>query len=82
MLRRYLVQRYIDLDSGRSCLALERGYWRELEVLAYEDGQNNLRDYFYMRVFHERPQDIPLAGFVRQSITKYVFEEYNKRRPI
>ena len=34
MVRRYLEQRHIDLDSGRSCLALEREYWRALEVLA------------------------------------------------
>ena len=82
MLTRYLVQRHIDLDSGRSCLALEREYWRALEVLAHEDGLDNWRDYFYIRVFPERPQDIPLARFVRQSITKCVFEESHKRRPI
>ena len=46
MLRRYLEQRHIDLDSGRSCLALEREYWQALEVLAYEDGWNNWRDFF------------------------------------
>ena len=34
MLRQYLEQRHIDLDSGRSCLALEREYWQALEVLA------------------------------------------------
>ena len=38
MLKKYLEQRHIDLDSGRSCLALEREYWQALEVLAYEDG--------------------------------------------
>ena len=63
MLRRYLVQRQIDLDSGRSCLVLEREYWQALEVFAYEDGWNNWRDFFYMRVLSESPQDIPLAGF-------------------
>jgi len=41
MPKRYLEQRHIDLDSGRSCLALEREYWQALEVLAYEDGWNN-----------------------------------------
>ena len=35
MLRQYLEQRHIDLDSGRSCLALEREYWQALEVLAF-----------------------------------------------
>ena len=34
MLRRYLEQSQIELESGRSCLALERGYWQALEVLA------------------------------------------------
>ena len=80
MLRRYLKQRHIDLDSGRSCLALEREYWKALEVLAYEDGWNNWREFFYMRVLPERPQDMPLASFVRQSITKHLFEEYAERR--
>ena len=55
MLRRYLEQRHIDLDSGRSCLALEREYWQALEVLAYEDGWNNWRDFFYMRVLPDKP---------------------------
>ena len=81
MLKSYLEQRHIDLDSGRSCLALEREYWQALEVLAYEDGWNNWRDFFYMRVLPERPDDIPLASFVRQSITKYLFEEYDRTRP-
>ena len=80
MLRRYLEQRHIDLDSGRSCLALEREYWRALEVLAYEDGWNNWRDFVYMRVLPERPDDMPLASYVRQSITKYLFEEYGRWR--
>ena len=80
MLRQYLEQRHIDLDSGRSCLALEREYWQALEVLAYEDGWNNWRDLFYMRVLSERPNDMPMASFVRQSITKHLFEEYVTRR--
>ena len=59
-LRKYLEQRHIELDSGRSCLALEREYWQALEVLAYKDGWNNWRDFFYMRVLHKRREDIPL----------------------
>ena len=78
--RRYLEQRHIDLDSGRSCLALEREYWQALEVLAYEDGWNNWREFFYMRVLPERPSDMPLASYVRKSITKYLFEEYGRAR--
>ena len=80
MLRNYLEQRHIELDSGRSCLALEREYWQALEVLAYEDGWNNWRDFFCMRVLPERPNVMPLASYVRQSITKYLFEEYGTRR--
>ena len=34
MLKQHLEQRHIDLDSGRSGLALEREYWQALEVLA------------------------------------------------
>ena len=76
MLKKYLEQRHIDLDSGRSCLALEREYWQALEVLAYEDGWNNWREFFYRRVLPERLNDMPMASSVRQSITKYLFEEY------
>ena len=81
-LRKYLEQSHIDLDSGRSCLALEREYWQAVEVRAYEEGWNNWREFFYIRILSERPNDLPLASFVRQSITKYLFEEYNKSRPI
>ena len=81
MLRRYLEQRHIDLDNGRSCLALIREYWQALEVLAYEDGWNNWREIFYMRLLPDRPEDIPLASFVRRSISKFLFEEYDRRRP-
>ena len=80
MLKNYLEQRHIELDSGRSCLALEREYWQALEVLAYEDGWNNWREFFYMRVLPERPDDMPLASFVRQSITRYLVGDYNNRR--
>ena len=79
MLRQYLEQRHIDLDNGRSCLALEREYWQALEVLAYEDGWNNWRDFFYMRVLPDRSNDIPLASFFRQSSTKYLFKDNEKR---
>ena len=81
MLRRYLEQRHIDLDSGSSHLALELEYWQALEVLAFEDGWNNGRDFFYMRALPERPQDTSLASFVIRSITKSLFEEYDRRRP-
>ena len=82
MLQRHLEQRHIDQENGRSCLALEREYWQALEVLAYEGGWNDWRDLFYIRVLPEKPDDIPLASYVRQSITKHLFEEYNKRRLI
>ena len=76
-LRKYLEQSHIDLDSGRSCLALEREYWQALEVRAYtyKEGWNNWREFFYMRVLSERSNDLPLASFLRQSITKCLFEE-------
>ena len=80
MLRRYLEQRHIDLDSGRSCLALEREYWRALEVLAYEDGWNNWRDFFYMRVLPDKPEDISLASHVRMVLIRELFVSYEQTR--
>ena len=76
MLRRYLEERHIDLDSERSCLALEREYWQALEVLAYEDGWNNWRDFFYMRVLPDKPEDISLASHVRKVVTVSLFKSY------
>ena len=72
----YFEQRYIDLDYGRTFLALERDHWEVLEVLAFEDGWNNWHEFFYMRVLPERPGDMPLARFVRQSITKYLLRTF------
>jgi predicted DNA-binding ribbon-helix-helix protein len=82
MLRNYLEQRHIDLDSGRSCLALEREYWQALEVLAYEDGWNNWRDFFYMRVLPDKPEDISLASHVRKMVTVFLFNEFDEQRSI
>ena len=76
-LRKYLQQRHIELDNGRSCLALEREYWQALEVLAYEDGWNNWRDFFYMRILPGRSDDTPHASFVRQSTTKHLFKDHD-----
>ena len=64
-LRNYLEQRHIDLNSGRSFLALEREHWQVLEVLAYEEGWNNWREFFSMRVLPERPKEMPLVSYVR-----------------
>ena len=80
MLRQYLEQRHIDLDSCRSCLALEREYWQALEVLAHEDGWNNWRDFFYMRVLPDKPEDISLASFVRKAVTTFLLQEFDKQR--
>jgi predicted DNA-binding ribbon-helix-helix protein len=79
MLKRYLEQRHIDLDSGRSCLALEREYWQALEVLAYEDGWNNWRDFFYMRVLTDKPENISLASQVRRMVTVFLFRLSTKK---
>lgn len=46
MLKDYLKQRHISLASGRGSIALEREYWQAPEVLAYEEGWNNWRDFF------------------------------------
>ena len=80
MLRRYPEQRHIDLDSGRSYLALASEYWQALEVLAYEDGWNNWRDFFYMRVLPDKPEYISLASHVRKMVTVFPFDEFDERR--
>ena len=80
MLRRYLEQRHIDQDSGRSCLALERKYWQALEVLAYEGGWQNWRDFLYMRVLPDKPGDLSLASHVRKIVTIFQFSKYDERK--
>ena len=73
MLKRYLEQRHIDLDSGRSCLALEREYWQALEVLAYGDGLNNRRDFFYRDILRNKPDDRPLANIYLDLVKELLF---------
>ena len=79
MLKRYLEQRHIGLDSGRSCLALVREDWQALEILAYEGGWNNWRDFFYVSAT-DKPEDISLASHVRKMVAVYLFEELVKLR--
>ena len=62
MLKKYLGQRHIDLENARSCLALECEYWQALEVLAYGDGWNNWREFLYVRVLPDKPDDISFAS--------------------
>ena len=80
MLKDYLEQRHITLASGRSSIALEREYWKALETLAYEDGWHNWRDFFYAVVLKDKPDDMPLASYVRNYITSVLFIEYDKSR--
>ena len=79
MLKRYLEQRHIDPAGGRSCLALEREYWQALEFLAYEDGWNNWRDFFYMRVLPDQPEDI-FEPVMCGMVTVFLFDEFDERR--
>ena len=67
MLRRYLEQRHIDLDSGRSCLAFKREYWRALEVLAYEDGWNSWRDFFCRNILPTSNIQAATSGLLRRT---------------
>jgi predicted DNA-binding ribbon-helix-helix protein len=70
----------ISLESGRSSIALEREYWTALEALAYDDGWHNWRNFFYVNVLPNKPDDMPLASHVRKSITEFLFSEYDKAR--
>ena len=72
MLRRYLEQRHIDLDSGRSCLALEREYWQALEVLAYEDCWNKWHVFYSRSILPIKPEDIPLESHVQKKVTVFL----------
>ena len=81
MLKRYLEGRHIYTDNGyRSSLSLEREYWKALETLAYEDGWHNWRDFFYMRVLPDKPEDISLASHVRIVLIRQLFIDYEKNR--
>ena len=71
-LENYLEQRHIDLDSGRSCLALEFEDWQELKVLACVDGWNNWRDFYYIRMLPNKPNDITLASHGQKMVTVFL----------
>ena len=80
MLKRYLIQRHINLDTGRTTLALEKEYWQVMERFAEEDGWSTWRDWFYMNVLPEKPDDMPLSSHVRKTITTFLFNELEERK--
>jgi hypothetical protein len=54
-------------------------YWHIIDALAYEDGWNNWRDFFYMRVLPDKPEDISLASHVRKVVTVFLFKNFENR---
>ena len=80
MLKHYLEQRHINIETGRSCLALEKEYWEALEELALEDGWHNWRDFFYVNILPDRPANVSLASFARKAIIRFLFLEYRKTK--
>ena len=44
-------------------------------MLASIKGWNNWRDFFYMRVLPNKPEDISLASHVRKMVTVFLFDE-------
>ena len=71
MLRSYLEQRHIDLDSGRSCLALEDEYWQALEVLAFEDSWNDWPVSFVCKCYHSNLKTYALASNVQEMVLQF-----------
>ena len=55
-------QRHISLASGQLSIAFERGYWKALETLAYEDAWHNWSDFFYRNILPNKLDDMPLAS--------------------
>ena len=55
-------------------------YWDIIVALAYEDGWNNWRDFFCVRVLPDKPTDISLASHVRKMVTVFLFDEFDERR--
>ena len=72
MHKRFLEQRHIKLDSGRSCLASERKCWQASEVLAYEDSWNKWRDFFSRNILPIKPKEIPLVSHVQKKVTVFL----------
>ena len=72
MHKRFLEQRHINLDSGRSCLGSERKWWQAREVLAYEDSWNKWRNFFSRNILPIKPEEIPLASRVQKKVTVFL----------
>ena len=72
MLKKYLEQRQIDLDSGQSCSALERECWQARAVLAYEDSWNKWRVFYSRNILPIKPEDIPLESHVQKKVTVFL----------
>ena len=54
MLRHLLKNRSINLEHGKTTLALEPEYWNILETFAVRDGFQDWRTYFYAMLQEHR----------------------------
>ena len=79
MPKRHLL-RHFELENGRSCLPLEHEYWQAVDTLAYNDGWNNWREFFFMQVLTREPKDMPLASFVKRAIFTYPVEDFDIKK--
>ena len=77
MQQQYLEQRHIDLEHGRSCLALEKVYWDAIEALANDDGWVTWRDFFYIYVLPTKPCGVSLASHTRRTITQSLLSSFD-----
>ena len=58
--------------------AKKKGFSKKTKQALLDDGWHNWRDFFYVNVLPDKPDDMPLASHVRKSITAFLFSEYGK----
>jgi len=71
----YRKTKYIQLNSGKSTLALEPSYWHQIEYLAHRDGYGDWRDWFYANRLFDAAEGQSVAAYVRMKVSSFLYDD-------
>ena len=72
--------KYIQLNNGKSTLALESSYWNQIEYLADKDGYGNWREWFYANHLWRPDEGLSVAAYVRMKVAMFLFDDLGQRQ--
>ena len=71
----YRKTKYVQLNSGKSTLALEPSYWHQIEYLAQRDGYGDWRDWFYANRLYDPDEGLSVAAYVRMKVSSFLYDD-------